>query len=246
MKYRSTFKRVTMVLVLAMCVWAVVALAQETKPAETTPAETTPAAQPTSDDLALALANAQKANQAAITKWSWKVKANLNMEGESKATTVTEMRFNTEGKLDATAVSSQSSEQKKRGIRGKVQASKIEDFEKYLEGVLNHSFKYIFMSKGTLVDLFDGAKITQGAESIDVAAGDIFVKGDKVSMTVDPKSNLGTKLNFTTTLEEDTITGSVTMAAIAGGPSKPTHIEIDVPTQSIKIVSETYDWIEQK
>jgi hypothetical protein len=235
-----------MVFVLAMCVWAVIALAQETKPAETTPAQTTPAAQPTSDDLALALANAQKANQAAITKWSWKVKANLNMEGESKATNVVEMRFNTEGKLDATLVSSESNMEQKRGIRGKAQANQIEDFEKYLEGVLKHSFQYIFMSKGTLVDVFDGAKITQGAENIDVAAADVFVKGDQLSMAMNPKDNLPYKLSFKTTLGEDTITGSVTMAAIENGPSKPTKFEIDVPTQAIKISSETYDWIEQK
>jgi hypothetical protein len=122
----------------------------------------------------------------------------------------------------------------------------IEDFDAYLEGVLKQSFQYVFMSKGTLVDVFDGAKITQGESSIDVAASDIFVKGDKLNMSVDPASKLATKLNFTTTLEDDTITGVVTMAAIDKGPSKPTRIEIDVPTQSIKIVSETYDWIEQK
>jgi hypothetical protein len=201
---------------------------------------------PKSDELALAVADAMKANTMALNKYSWRSKASLTKDGELMATTVTELRFNTEGKLEATTIGGESQVEKKPGLRGRQQAKRMEDFQKYLEGVLDHSFKYIFMSKGTLVDVFDRAQITRTADAVDVSAGSLFVKGDELFMSVDPASHLTNKMTFKTTLEEDTITGVVMFARIENGPNKPTRWEIEIPTQAIKIVSETYDWIEQK
>ena len=198
------------------------------------------------DQLALDVADAQKANQAAVTKYSWHAKTILNMDGAEKATVINEMRFNTEGKLEATQVGGESSVEQKRGVRGRQQKKKTADMSEYLNNVLELSFQYIFMSKGTLVDMFDKAKITEGEKSIDISAADLFVKGDVLTMTVDPATNLATGLTFTTTMGEDTINGTVTMKMLEKGPGTPAHVEIDIPTQKIKISSETYDWLEQK
>lgn len=199
-----------------------------------------------SDDLALAVANAQKANLGVIANYTWRVKSDIALEGESKATNITEMRFNSEGKLESTNIGGESTVEKKRGLRGRRQAAKIEDFATYLQGVLDHSFKYIFLSKGTMVDIFDRAKIEEAEGGIDVTAGDLFVKADELLLTVDPGTKLVHKLTFKTTLGEDTIQGVVTMTTVENGPSTPTRLEFDIPTQNVKIVSETYDWVKQK
>jgi len=230
-KSQSAFGRILVVLAVALFAFPIAA--QE-------------AAKPNSDELALAVANAQKANLVALTKYSWRVKSNLAKDGASMATTLTEMRFSTEGKLEATNVGGESNVEKKPGFRGRQQEKQMQDFAVYLEGVLNHSFKYIFMSKGTMVDMFDRAKIAQTESSVDVTAGGLFVKGDELFLSVDPANHLARKLTFKTTLEGDTITGVVDFAKIENGPNKPTHLEIQVPTKAIRIVSETYDWIEQK
>ena len=240
MRIQSAFGRMAVMVAAAMVAVSIGAFAQEAKQGAA------PTAKPNSDELALATADAQKANQAALVKWSWKVKANLSKDGKVMATNLTQVRFNADGKLDATSIGGESFVEKKPGFRGRRQEKELEDFSKYLEGVLNQSFKYIFMSKGTLVDVFDRATITQSASSIDVAAAGVFVKGDKLSMAVDPTTKLTQKLNFTTTLEQDTITGAVTFAKMENGPNKATKWEIEVPTQAIKIASETYDWLEQK
>jgi hypothetical protein len=240
MKNRLVFRHVSLFLVLAVLVGAAAVFAQETTQTAA------PAATTSSDDLALKVADAAKANQAALTKYSWKAKADLAKDAQSMATSVSEMRFNTEGKLEVTNVGGESNVDDKRGVRGRKQEKGMEDFAAFLEGVLNHSFKYIFMSKGTLVDVFDRAKIEQAEGSVNVAASDVYVKGDKLNLSVDPASNLARTLNFTTTLGQDTITGKVTYGKIENGPNRPVRLEIEVPTQAIKIVSETYDWIEQK
>ena len=94
------------------------------------------------DQLALDVANAQKANQAAITKYSWHVKADLAMDGVSKANVINEVRFNTEGKLETTVVGGESHVEKKRGMRGRQQEKKMDEFADYLAGVIR--FEKIF------------------------------------------------------------------------------------------------------
>ncbi|MGD8413442.1 MAG: hypothetical protein PVF33_04380 [Candidatus Latescibacterota bacterium] len=199
-----------------------------------------------SDELALAVADAQHANLEAMAKYTWRVKSNITLNGESKATSITEMRFNADGELEATNAGGESNIEKKRGLRGRRQAKKIEDFAEYLEGVLDQSFKYIFLTKGMMVDIFDRAKITESESSIDVSAGDLFVKGDELTMTIDPATKLTKKLTFKTTLGDDAIHGAVTLDSVENGPSKPAKLEFDIPTQNVKITSETYDWVEQK
>ena len=199
-----------------------------------------------SDDMALRVADAQKANQAALARYSWKVKTNLTKEGGTQASSVTEMRFNSEGKVDATTITAESNVQQQPGLRGRRQEAALDDFAAYLERVMKQASQYIFMSRGTLVDVFDRGKLTEGKESVDLAAGDLFAKGDKLAMSFDPASSLALKLDFTTTLDQDTITGVVTFARMENGPNKPAKFELSIPGQKLTITSETYDWIEQK
>ena len=178
--------------------------------------------------------------------YTWRIKTNLSVEGELKATILNEMRFNTEGELESTNIGGESYVEKKRGLRGRMQRSKMEDFAEYLQGVLDQSFKYIFMSKGTLVDVFDRGDIKHTEESIDIQAKNIFIKADSLYMSIDPDTKLANVLSFSTMLGEDRINGQVKMKMIEDGPNKPIKLEIEVPGQAIKITSETYDWIEQK
>jgi hypothetical protein len=232
MKNSTVLRLAVAAVIFAIAVWPMAALPQDAKPK--------------SDDLAIAVADATKANMAAMQKYTWRVKTNLAKDGESMATSVSEMRFSTEGKLESTNIGGESNIEKKPGLRGRQQEKKMKEFGEYLQGVLAHSFQYIFMSKGTLVDVFDRAKIKETEGGIDVAAGDLFVKGDELLISVDPVTRLAQKLSFRTTLDKDTITGAVTFAKIEDGPNRPTRLEIEIPTQAVKITSETYDWILQK
>lgn len=232
MKIRAGVRPGVLVLGILMMVWSASAFSQGEKE--------------NSDELALAAANAQKANQVAIMDYTWRIKTNLTVEGELKATILNEMRFNTEGELESTNIGGESHVEKKRGLRGRMQRSKMEDFEEYLQGVLDQSFKYIFMSKGTLVDVFDRGDIKHTEDSIDIQAKDIFIKADSLAMSLDPDTKLASMLSFSTTLGEDRINGLVKMKMIEDGPNRPIQLEIEVPGQAIKITSETYDWIEQK
>ncbi len=233
------------VLCLALIGGAIATAEEEAKPQGEEPAEND-AKKQDADQLALDVSDAQKANVAAIATYTWRVKSSIAVEGETKATSITEMRFDSEGKLESTHIGGESSVKKKPGLRGRRQQKKMEEFADYLQGVLEHSFNYIFLSKGTLVDVFDRAKITESEDGIDISAVNLFVDADSLFMSVRPETKLPRQLVFYTTLEDDAIDGTVKMHTLEDGPSTPEHIQFDIPTQNIVITSETYDWIAQK
>ena len=232
MKIRAGFKLSLMALGILIMVWSASAFSQGEKE--------------DSDELALSAANAFYLFQDLTLLVDIGDKTNLSSEGELKATILNEMRFNTEGELESTNIGGESYVEKKRGLRGRMQQSKMEDFAEYLQSVLDQSFKYIFMSKGTLVDVFDRGDIKHTKDSIDIRGKNIFIKADSLYMSLDPDTKLASMLSFSTMLGEDRINGQVKMKRIEDGPNRPIQLEIDVPGKAINITSETYDWIEQK
>lgn len=197
------------------------------------------------DQLALTVGDAQQSNLKALKKYTWTTDTKLMKGGETKASAVNDMSFDADGKLQATEVSEESSVKKKRGLRGHVQKKKMGEFDQYLEGLLEQCFNYIFMSKGTLVNLFDVAKITEAKDAIQIDASNLFVKGDSIALNVDSTSHLPIGLTFKTTYEQDAVSGSVTFAQIENGPNHPTRFELQVPSKELEIMSETSDWAMQ-
>ncbi len=203
-------------------------------------------AAPDTDALAIAVSDAQKANTAALTQYNWQTTTELTMEGESKATSIALMQFDDDGKLQSDSIGGESSMKQKRGLRGRAQKKKVGEFEEYLEGVLKQSFQYIFLSKGNLVDIFDKAEITEGEGGTVITSANLFVKGDALTMSVDPTTNLLNGLTFDTTYGEDAITGTVKFKTLKDGPNHPDTFELTIPSKEITITSNTHDWAKKQ
>jgi len=231
MGFRSSLARTLGALML--CMIASPILAQDT-------AEKTPP-----DQLALDVGNAQEANRKALAQYSWHMNNTLDKGGQEMATSVNSVRYDSSGKLKTTNISSTSNVDKKRGLRGHRQKKEIGDFTQYLQQALDLSMEYIFMSKGTLVDVFDRAKITESSDDITVEADSLFVAGDKLTMTIDPTTKLTRKLSFSTTMQGDPISGVVNYGAMSNGLVKATKVQLDIPAKQVQIVTETSDWIKQ-
>jgi hypothetical protein len=238
-RFPTTQRRTLVFLGVAAVVWPAAARSQAESPSSEEPATVV-----AEDDLATAVADAQKANLVTLAKFSWRVKSELSVEGQSKAATVTAMQFGPDGKLEVVQISAESTEEEKGGLRGRRQDKKKEDHAEYLKQVLDQSFKYIFLSKGTLVDVFDRGKVTETEGGVQVAVTGLMVEGDELSMSIDPSSKLVTKLNFKTSIEEDTIQGTVSLSKMENGPNRPETLELEIPSKQMKIQSQTSSWAE--
>jgi len=130
--------------------------------------------------LALDIANAQQTNTENLKNYSWQRSSKVYMDEEEKLHQLVKVWFNSEGEMDGSVLSSESSVQKKRGVRGKMQQNKGEDLANLLAESVNLSLKYVFLSKGNWIDLMDKAEVNIEDGVVKIDAKDVLVQGDEV------------------------------------------------------------------
>lgn len=189
------------------------------------------------EKLALAIANADAANMEKLEDYIWKRKSEVSMEGEVKLTTITEFSFDEQGELQTQLVNAESNVKKKPGIRGKVQEGAAEDKLDYVEKALELAVAYTFMTKGQLLDFFEKAAVTEKNGLIEATAENVYVKGDKLTLWVDGKTNLFIRKQFTSKLGEDPIDGELNFEPFSSGIYHGTTTVLNLPAQKMKINS---------
>ena len=200
-------------------------------------------------ELALKIAAAQKENMASLKNYSWKQRIDLQQNGESNMDVLLQVRFNSEGKMETTKIGGESKVTQQRGLRGRAQKSKMQELQNFLDETIKLSAKYVFMSKGQMVDFFDQAKITESTEmggTIKVSGQNLFVDDDELIQWVDGTTLLNRKQVFKTSLGEDAINGEIEYKSIKDGPSRPLKIVMDVPSKGLKIITENFDYMLQQ
>ena len=148
----------------------------------------TAVAQIDKDQLALAISKADEANTEKLKEYIWKRKSDVFVEGQLKLTTITEFSFDAQGKLQVNVVDAESTVKKKPGLRGAAQKNAAEDKMEYVDKALELATSYTFMSKGQLLDFFTKATVTENPGVIEATAENVYVKGDKLTILIDPKT----------------------------------------------------------
>ena len=196
--------------------------------------------------LALDIANAQEKNRAQLMTYSWQRSAKAFMNEEEKVHTLVKVWFNTEGKMESTVLSSQSSAKQQRGVRGRVQQNAGEDMLALIEHSINMSIKYVFLSKGNWIDLVDMADVKVDGGVVNIDAKDLLVKGDEVHYIIDDGTKLFKSIKVSSPADENTFTSSIDFKTMSDGTNHPGHTEIMIPSESLKIIVENIDYIKQQ
>jgi hypothetical protein len=199
-------------------------------------------AQVDKEQLALTISKADDANTEKLKAYIWKRKSDVSVGGEHKLTTITEFSFDEQGKLQAKMVDAESSVKQKPGLRGKVQQSAAEDKMDYVGKALELSLAYTFMTKGQLLDFFSKATVTEKDGVIEAIGTDIYVKGDKLTILVDKKTNLYTKKVFSSLLGKDAIDGQINYEKFSSGVNHGSTTTLNMPVQKMKIDATNQDY----
>jgi hypothetical protein len=196
--------------------------------------------------LGLDIAKAQETNRALLMSYSWQRSAKIFNNGEEKMHSLVKVWFNTDGKMESSVLSSESTVQQKRGVRGRAQQGAGEDLAALLEKTLSSSIQYVILSKGYWIDLTDMAdvKVEEGVVKID--AKDLLVKGDEVHYILDDGTKLFKSITISSVVEGKSFTCSIDFKTMSDGTNHPSHTEIVIPSESIKITSENIDYIKQQ
>jgi hypothetical protein len=192
-------------------------------------------AQTDKEQLALNVSKAEEANQEKLKEYIWKRSSNVFIEDQLKLTTVTEFKFNADGKLETKTIDSKTTVKQKPGLRGAAQQNAAEDKAEYVQNALTLSLKYAFLSKGELVDFFDKAAISQKDGMIEAVASNVHVKGDKLLLRIEPNTNLVVYREFTSLLGTDLIDGKLNYDKFSNGTMHGTSTTLNLPVQKMRI-----------
>lgn len=194
------------------------------------------------DKLALAVSAADDANTKQLMQYIWKRKSDVSIDGQVKLTTITEFSFDENGKLQTKLVDAESSVKQKPGLRGKAQQNAAEDKMDYVGKALELSMAYTFMTKGQLIDFFSKATVTEKDGVIEAIGENIYVKGDKLTMHIDKKTNLYLDKRFSSLLGKDPIDGQINYEKFTSGVNHGSTTVLNMPAQKMKIDAKNQDY----
>jgi len=187
-------------------------------------------AQNDKDKLALAVNSADEANTEKLKAYIWKRKSDVSVNGQQKLTTLTEFSFDDQGKLQAKMVDAESSVEQKRGLRGRAQQNAAEDKADYSVKALELALAYTFIQKDGVIE----------------ATGDnIYVKGDKLTLWIDAKTNLYTKKKFSSLIGADPIDGEINYEKFSSGVNHGSTTTLNMPAQKMVIKATNQDYTQR-
>jgi hypothetical protein len=194
------------------------------------------------DQLALAVSKADDANTEGLKQYIWKRKSDVSVNGELKLTTYTEFSFDDQGKLQTKLVDAESSVKQKGGLRGKMQQNAAEDKMDYVGKALELALAYTFMTKGQLLDFMSKATVAEKDGIIEATADNVYVKGDKLTIHLDAKTNLYIDKKFSSFLGKDPIDGEIKYAKFSSGINHGSETVLNMPAQKMKIDAKNQDY----
>lgn len=196
-------------------------------------------------ELSLKVTEANQKNNQALKAYIWKKRTETFIGGQSKATIITELKFNDKGEPEATVVDATTNVKKKPGLRGKAQANAIEEKMEYVEKAVQLSTAYAYMTKGELIDFFDKATVTKKGDLFEATVDNYKVQGDKLTIQFDATTFLYKNKKFNTLLGKDLVEGEVTYANFSTGTNHVDDINLTLPAQNMIIKSKNQDWTQR-
>ncbi len=194
------------------------------------------------EQLALDVSKADAANTEKLKAFIWKRHSAATVNGEVKATIITEFSFNEQGEIQAKQIGGETSVKEKPGLRGVAQKNAIEQNLDYVEKALKLSLAYTYMSKGQLLDFFEKSTITEVGNTYEVTGTNVYVQGDRLTVVVEKDTKLFLKKTFSSFLEKDAIDGVINYEKFNSGVSHGSTTLLNLPAKNARIDAKNQDY----
>ncbi len=197
------------------------------------------------EQLALDVSKADAANTEKLKAFIWKRHSITSVEGEVKSKVINELSFDEKGELQVTSIGAESAVKQKRGIRGKIQKNAMEDNAEYVGKALQIAMAYTYMRKGQLLDFFEKGTVIEKGNTIEVAASNVFMPGDKLTVLLDKETNLYISKKFSSFLEKDLIDGEITYKKFSSGINHSSETILNLPAKKARIHAINQDYTQR-
>jgi hypothetical protein len=180
------------------------------------------------------------ANQQALRSYTWLEKTELSLKGEVKSTKVDSCRYGPDGKVQKTPVVQPPPPEKKRGLRGKIIANKVEEMKEELQATAALIHQYVPPDPGQIQVVINAgtASLSQaGPELVAFNFPGYAKQGDALTVTFDKAITGLRQIDVKTWLEkpEEPATLRVVMQSMPNGVSFPGSIVLSMPASKLEV-----------
>jgi len=189
---------------------------------------------------------AAKTNGALMRQYSWKMRIEVTIKGDTKQPMIYLMRFDFDGKLQKTLLTAPQQKKKRRGLRKRIAKKKIAQVKAWANKLTDLVKRYTTASPGVMLDFYMKASFTPLANgTLQIRAGGFLQPGDKATFLHDSQSQQLKQFTFSTTLDGENVLGTVQYAKVTNGPTYAARSIIQVPGKKVTAVVENFDFLKQ-
>jgi len=176
-----------------------------------------------------------------LAQLTWKRKTEGYVDGKMAMSSLSSVTIGPDGKLNAVTIQKQSYAAKKRGLRGAIQSSVVSDINEYVKNAVELVNKYIFLSQGQMIDLFNKGTLSILGNSLQAEGFNLLLQGDRVNFKFDQSSLLYQSQDISTVMNGDPVKAIVKYETI-NGINRVNSVVIDLPGPKVKIKLANFEY----
>jgi hypothetical protein len=184
--------------------------------------------------MSLDVSKKYEQNTGQLAQLTWKRKTEGYVDGKMAMSSLSSVAIGPDGKLNAVVIQKQSYVAKKRGLRGAIQKGVVSDINEYVKNAVELVNRYIFLSQGQMIDLFNKGTLSVLGSSLQAEGFNLLLQGDRVNFKFDQSSLLYQSQDISTVMNGDPVKAVVTYETI-NGINRVNSVVIDLPGPKVKI-----------
>jgi hypothetical protein len=191
-------------------------------------------------------AQAQQENAKRLRQYSWKSRAEVRKGGETKSTQLYLVRYDADGNVQQTLVSSTSPPIPTHGLRGLIAKKKKGDFVELLEGLRAVAKSYGALPPERMQRFMAGAAAapekTARGNLVRLEGRDVLQPGDSMTVWLDAATRRQRRVEVQTALKGKPVRIVSEFQDLAEGPTHLARSVIDYPSRELAVTTENFDY----
>ena len=191
--------------------------------------------------MSLDVSKKYQQNIGQLAQLTWKRKTEGFVDGKMAMSSLSSVTIGPDGKLNAVTIQKQSYVAQKRGLRGAIQKGVVSDINEYVKNAVELVNKYIFLSQGQMIDLFNKGTLSVLGSSLQAEGFNLLLQGDRVNFKFDQSSLLYQSQDISTVMNGDPVKAVVKYETI-NGINRVNSVVIDLPGPKVKIKLANFEY----
>jgi hypothetical protein len=184
--------------------------------------------------MSLDVSSKYQQNIGQLALLTWKRKTEGFVDGKMVMSSLSSVTIDSKGKMNAVVIQKQSYVAQKRGLRGAIQKGVVSDINDYVKNAIELVNKYIFLSQGQMIDLFNKGTLSILGSSLQAEGFNLLLQGDHINYKFDQSSLLYQSQDISTIMNGDPVKAVVKYETL-NGINRVNSVVIDLPGPKVKI-----------